>query len=215
LKLLREVTANGNKPGPDGRYISLGDSCQPRIITIRGPHQQRTEVLNSEGVIESIRINDLKAGIHVILHPKQQKLVEITSQVTIGRDSGQRSEEDLKPAPQVDLIAGIREIPADATTLLPERTISGTTVVGFFSRMTIPEGDGTSTWERTYWVNPATKLPVRVEISYYSTDPRIARSEWVLSGFVFDEDVPESEFSTELPPGYTRETAKIYGIKVE
>jgi hypothetical protein len=215
LKILREMTRGKNDLGPGERRVNLGDACQPRIITIRGPHLQRTEILAPDSTIESIQISDMKAGKHVILSPNEKKLVELASQVTIDFDSGKTSEEAIGPTPDVDLIASIRDIPADATTRLPERTIEGKPVVGFFSRQTIATTQGTDTWERTYWVDPGTKLPVRVEVSHYSTDPRSARSDWVLSGFVFDEDVPESEFSLELPPGYTRETAKIYGIKVE
>lgn len=215
LSALRDMSRNENEPGSEHRRFSLGDDLQARIITIRGPHLQRTDVLDADGTIKWIHIKDLKDGIYVTLDPKQKKLVEITSQVTIKRDSGETSEEAVKPMPHVDLIAGIREIPADATTRLPERTIAGKQVVGFYSRKTKTTAGGTDTWERTYWVDPETKLPVRIEVSHYSTDKRVGPSNWVLSGFVFGEDFPVSEFSTEPPPGYSTEAGNVIGIEVD
>ena len=38
-------------------------------------------------------------------------------------------------------------------------------------------------------------------------------SDWVLTDFVFDEELDESLFSTEPPAGYTVETGKIIGIQ--
>ena len=114
-----------------------------------------------------------------------------------------------------DLYAQIREIPSEATTRLPARTIEGKQVIGFYSETTTPTKMGTQTWERTYWVDLKTKLPVRIEVCHHSTDKRMGRSEWIYSGFVFDEELPETLFSTEVPAGYLSETQKIYGIQLD
>lgn len=215
LKLLRAALSDQADPAESKQTLHLGNAHQPRIVSIRGAHLQRTEILDAEGNIESIHISDLKEGTSVILLPRQKKMMDFSSQVTIELESGKTSEAPITPTPAVDLLANIREIPPEATTRLPERNIGGKQVVGFFSRQSKPTAGGTVTWERTYWVDPETRLPVRIEVSHYGTDSRIAGSEWVLSGFVFDEDIPESEFNTELPAGYARETSKIMGIKVD
>ena len=201
------------KPGKT--FLITGDAHQPEIRRVRGPYLQRIEKLNALGEIDSIQIDDFKNGKHVTLHPKEKRFSEFKTQVTIDFDTGKKSEEEIKASPGVDLYATITDIPAEAVTQLPSRTLGGKQVVGFYWEKKIKKNMGTETWERTYWVDPKTRLPVRIEVCHHSTDKRVVGSEWVESGFVFDEEFPADLFSTEPPEGYTRETQKIYGIKVE
>ena len=215
IEALQELERKGVKPA-EGRIINTSSNAhQPRIIKVLGRHLQRVETLNAWGVVDSIQISDLKTGKYVTLSPKEKKFVDLDTGVTLELDSGKKSEEKVKAAPDADLFARISELPAEATTRLPARTIGGKQVIGFYYEQTTPTKGGTVTWERTYWIDPATKLPVRVEISFHSTDKRIGRSDWVQSNFVFDEALAADQFSTEPPEGYTRETQKIMGIKID
>lgn len=211
----RKAIEEGVKVDPHRVFRVLGNSHQPRIIKIMGRYLQRTEVLNDRGAVDHIQISDSEHGKHVTLDPRKKEFLEFTTQVTLHLDGSDTSKEKIQPSPEVDLFARISEIPAEAATQLPERLLGGRRVIGFFSRQTTPTSQGTETWERTYWVDPETKLPVRIETSYYATDPRIGRSDWISSGFVFDEPIPAEEFSTALPEGYTHKTAEIMGIKVD
>lgn len=212
---LRELERKGAKGDPNRVYRTAGNMYQPRLITIMGRSLQRTETLNGLGVVETIEISDYKQGKHVTLRPKSKEFTELSSQVVLDRNGKTTSEEPIKPAPEADLFANISQIPADATTRLPERTLGGKKVIGFFSQKTTPTKEGTVTWERTYWVDPETKRPVRIEISYYGTDKFVGRSDWVESEFTFDQALSEEEFSTQAPEGYKVEKSKIMGIKID
>ena len=196
-------------------FKTASNAHQPRIVRVLGRYLQRSESLNAMGEIESISISDSRTGKHVELRPKEKQFLEFDTQVTLAFDSGKKTESQISPTPEVDLYASIREIPSNAITRLPARTIEGKQVIGFYSETTTPTKMGTQTWERTYWVDLKTKLPVRIEVCHHSTDKRMGRSEWIYSGFVFDEELPETLFSTEVPAGYLSETQKIYGIQLD
>src|SRR5262249_7238567 len=81
----------------------------------------------------------------------------------------------------------------------------GKQVVGFSVEHTEknPAGNGSTKWRHTWWVDPATKLPVQMEIVWRSEDPNDAGSEKVISGIVFDVPLDSALFSIDLPAGYT------------
>lgn len=90
----------------------------------------------------------------------------------------------------------LRQLQADQTTLTTRATLDGRDVVKYRRR-----ADHTTT---SVWVNPTTKLPIRVEIEVIDPTPRIARNEWVYTDFEWDPDVadPERLFSTDPPAGF-------------
>ncbi len=57
------------------------------------------------------------------------------------------------------------------------------------------------------WVDPRTKLPLRIEIEKEQPYPRVARVRWVYTDFEWDPKGadPGQLFSTEPPPGYAVE----------
>jgi hypothetical protein len=57
------------------------------------------------------------------------------------------------------------------------------------------------------WVDPRTKLPLRIECEMLHTTPEIARETWTYTDFEWDPRVsdPAQLFSTEPPPGYAVE----------
>jgi outer membrane lipoprotein-sorting protein len=215
MEELKEMERKGVKIPPGKVFRTAGNGYQPRIIRVAGRHLQRTETLNAFGVVETIEISDLKNGTHVTQYPKEKKSVKIDRAVKIDSVTGKKTEEPVKPALNADLFASISTIPAEATTELPARMLEGKKVIGFFLQQSTPTKEGTVTWERTYWVDATTKLPVRVEISHYSTDKRIGRSDWVQSGFTYDEEFSADLFNTEPPEGYSSETQKVIGIDVK
>ena len=66
----------------------------------------------------------------------------------------------------------------------------------------------TETLKRIYWVDTATKLPVRIDCSVTNNNPAAAAQklvEWMKYDFVFDAELDPKLFSTEAPEGFTVE----------
>lgn len=109
------------------------------------------------------------------------------------------------PFPQLDIYELIRHVPTDKAQHLPEKTIRGKQVIGFLVEQTEknPAGNDSTNWRHTWWVDPATKLPVQMEINWRSNDPKDAGSEKIISDIVFDAPLDPTLFSIDLPVGYT------------
>lgn len=187
-----------------------GKQDEPRRHTILGRYLTRTEVLRNDGTIECIDIQDAGNGMFVSIYPMRKEFVVIGSQVSIDMDGGNKTDEKLTSRPEVDFYRRMRDVPDEPNKRLPEKTLGSRKVVGFY----FEERQGAATWKKTYWVDPKTKLPVRVEKSVSSRDPSVVPSHWVLSDFIFDQDLDASLFSTEPPEGYTVKTEKIMGIRM-
>jgi hypothetical protein len=193
----------------------LGSQYQPQITLIKGRYLQRVETLGADSAIESVTITDLEHGKLVMINCKAKSFTELNQQVTVDSETNRATSAPVTPKVEADLFAQIAEIPGDATTQLPQRTLAGKTVIGFFWQQKRELGKGmTDIWERTYWVDPNSKLPVRIEVSYYSTDPSHKSTEWVLSGFVFDQDIADAEFSMVPPAGYKQSTGAIMNVEL-
>lgn len=185
------------------RLFDGGTRKEISRITILGRYLQRTE--RDDGWTYIV---DAKKGRVVALNEREKLFKALESQVTLSPKGRVVGEEKFKPALEVDFYDRMRKVPTEEAKRLPERRIDGKKVIGFF----VEEKHGKDTWKRTFWVDPKTKLPVRIEISHRSTDSRIGASDWIVTDFVFDADVQPSLFSTEPPPGYRAETKKVYGI---
>ena len=133
----------------------------PRRHLVLGRYLHRTEVLDSDGQIESVNIFNAQTGKWLDLDPKAKRCQILANQVTLDSESGKRTETTIAAAPKADFYTEIRKIPAEATTRLPAKTIGDKEVVGFVWEQKIEKSNGTDTWKRTYWVNPVTNLPVR------------------------------------------------------
>ncbi|HEY2249755.1 MAG TPA: hypothetical protein VGH74_01795 [Planctomycetaceae bacterium] len=199
------------------RYIETRTDPQPDggapVVTERryfvlGRYLQRTEKLGSDGLPEDVSISDAEHGRYVMIQPKAKRFVVIGTEVELDADGANQTETETKANLEVDFYKVIREIPAEAKRL-PEKTIDNQRVLGF----SFEEQGGGYNWKRTYWVDPETKLPVRIEISARSDDKRLGPSDWVQTGFVFDTQIDESLFSTTPPPDYEVETGKVLGIR--
>ncbi|MES2789728.1 MAG: hypothetical protein V4719_08910 [Planctomycetota bacterium] len=195
--------------------INTGDIFFPRRHFVLAPYGHRTETLDPSGQVQSVHIADWQTGTSVMLHPKEKRCMIFESQVTIHAKTGQQTETKIKPTLYNNLYAEIHEIPPGATTQLPAKFLDGKRAVGFLWEQKIVKQAGTDTWKRTYWIDPDTRRPVRIEISQRSTDKRVGPSDWVQRDFVFDADLSPALFHTKPPEGYATETNKILGIKSE
>jgi outer membrane lipoprotein-sorting protein len=195
--------------------VDDSDAYHPRRYFISGRHLMRIEALDEKGKILHISISNAKSGKQVSIKPDEKKFVVLATQVTIDFDTGKTTERKIGPSPDADYTAYLSEVPAQATTKLPMRKIGDRQVLGFLWEEKIEKKQGTDTWKRTYWVDPKSQMIVQVEVSYQSTDPRVGSSDWVKSDFVFDQELPDSLFSTDPPKGYSVETQAIHGIQID
>lgn len=205
VRSVRYIETRTN-PQPDGRAAVV----EEKRHFVLGRYLKRTEDLDQDAQADRISISDAEHGKYVVIHPRVKRFVILATQVQMDLDGGNRMESEITANPEADFYKVVREIPAEAKPL-PEKTIDDQRVLGFV----FEEQSGGYTWKRTYWVDLETKLPVRIEVSAFSTDQRLRPSNWVKTGFVFDEELDESLFSTSPPPDseYKVETQSIMGIR--
>jgi hypothetical protein len=93
----------------------------------------------------------------------------------------------------------LRDLQASKNTLSTRAELDGRQVAKYRLK------DGNRTM--SLWVDPQTKLPIRVEIEMIDPTPRIARNEWVYTDFEWDPKDADREklFSTDPPAGYVVE----------
>ncbi len=100
--------------------------------------------------------------------------------------------------PNVNLYEMIRTLPADASARpLPAKKIDGNSVLGFVVQAPPPVKG-----ELTVWVDPKTKLAVRIE-SELRDEKKVKVGEVVMDEFVYDPKLDERLFSFDPPAGYT------------
>lgn len=173
---------------------------RPRRKFVLGQDLLRTEMLDADGSIREIQIHDNETWKYVELYPKEKRY----------QTYERRPATDAKPK-RVPLLMYdfMHEIPPNGTKRLPAKKLDGKQVVGFEVDTRTELTGETITTKRTLWVDPQTKLPVRIEVSSRSTDKRLSSDQdWVQTDFVFDQELPRSLFSTEPPEGYSIETVK-------
>jgi outer membrane lipoprotein-sorting protein len=202
-----EIRTNLSK---DGKAESESETK----IMISGPSMERREISPTqtkgklpEGTIllgapdRYISIYDATTGKMITLFPEKKGYVLPRDVMSIN-DDGSVKTSTIKAAPKADFYARIQEIPADPTKRLPEQTIEGKTAVGFVYESKRELQSGEDTWTRTVWIDPKTKLPVRIDVAYRSTNPTHGESDWVLKDFIFDAPLDQKLFSCDPPAGY-------------
>lgn len=198
----------------------FGGRVQPeetRKVMILGPHQKREEVETAKGgdpppdgqILLSPAaerytiITNLETGRTITLYPDKKGYIVPLGFLGIDPDDGELKESKIEPAPKFDFYNLIREFPSDSATKLPDRKINGKTAIGFRTVDKTKRRTGDDTWTRTYWVDPETKLPVRIEVVNVSIQGEsTVKSEFIQSDIVFDATLDEKLFSTDPPEGY-------------
>jgi hypothetical protein len=94
----------------------------------------------------------------------------------------------------------LRTIPKDTVKRLADKNIAGKRALGFLVRL----GEGRYRQEATVWVDPETRLPVRLEMAGKDDQGREARQ--VLDDILFDRPLDAALFSLTPPAGYKTQT---------
>ncbi len=164
--------------------------CRQRVVREQGPEippmqiyhlnlQQRRQELE-DGTIHIIDMRG-ETAITVELYPSQKKAV-VTNIIGLG------------PRKDPDIIEMVKRFEQQSTERLGAKKVNGKTLQGF--RHKANEYN-----EFTVWVDPATKLPVEIEIKHLNRGQTL-----YLDDFAFDFDLDLSAFSTEVPAGYEVKT---------
>jgi hypothetical protein len=119
--------------------------------------------------------------------------------------------------PALNFYEMFRSIAANPTKTLPTREFNGTKAVGFIVRPPIlegapPERDGFKA-EITVWVDPLTKLPLRIETT--SKEPGGVPVTEVHSDIVFDRPLDAALFDMTPPDGYRVESFGVAKLQSE
>src|SRR5689334_13791671 len=113
------------------------------------------------------------------------------------------------------------DLPAEAAKSLPEQTIDGKKVAGFSYEKSTDTPQGKHTLKVSYWIDPDTKRPVRIEKRFVAPatwpkgadgkSPEVVKQaevSTVISDIVFDAPLDAKLFSTDPPEGYTQRGGK-------
>lgn len=207
-----------------------GDRTKARHVTqymIRGRHLQRIENDDKVSKNSTISIEDAKRGKRVMINPDSKLFIVFKTLVTVKQDSGKdlnlesasKTESEMKSPPEVDFYNHTRKMLLPSENMvkerLPEKTIDGKKLIGF--RIVEKFIQGRLIRTMTYWVDPKTKLPIRIEGTFrgnpMADSDVIIVSDFVISDFILDQKLDDSLFSFEPPEGYTVEERRLYSAK--
>jgi hypothetical protein len=164
--------------------------CRQRVVREQGPQvptmqiyhlnlqQRRQEV--EDGTIHIIDMRS-ENPVTVELYPDQKKAV-VTNILGFG------------PKKDPDIIDMVKRFEQQSTERLGTKKVNGKILHGFRHQ---PNEYN----DFTVWVDPATKLPVEIELKHPTVGQIIYMDQ-----FAFDFDLDESAFSTDVPDGYEVKT---------
>lgn len=164
--------------------------CRQQVVREQGPQiptmqvyhlnlqQRRQEVEDG-----SVHIIDMRGenAITVELYPDQKKAV-VTNIIGLG------------PRKDPDIIDMVKRFEQRSTERLGTKKVNGKSLQGFKHQ---PNENSSF----TVWVDPATKLPVEIEIQHLNRGQTLFLDE-----FAFDFELDPSAFSTDVPDGYEVKT---------
>jgi len=145
-------------------------------MLFKGPSLMRAEM---EGGI--VGIFDERQGKQLILNPTARTALLL---------EGKAPQAPIGPA--VNIAERLRQLTEGDAKPVGEKAIGGIRALGYLVRRF-----GT---DMTVWVDPATRLPVRIESSDNILGKQVRTTS---SDFQIDPDIDDALFRLDLPPGYT------------
>ncbi len=189
--------------------LQTGKPIKNRQFYIHGRYLQRAEQDEVSG--KQIHISNAETGEEIILDPTTKIFTQIKTQAVVAVKIGGKTllqdakfgeksvSMEIKPRPEENFYARFAAISTEKLTPLPEKQLDGVTVLGFQEMEVLANHAAKAV--RTYWINKATQLPVRIDVVV--TQVGIVVYGFSQADFVFDAPLDETLFSTEPPAGYT------------
>jgi hypothetical protein len=184
----------------EGRGRTLNNVLEHNSVMVQDNQKDRfLKLISHVQVIDEDRADAKQAMVIKIvkdrgLAKKQAYLYRLT-------------QEDGTPFNLDDLVKGrplldsLRELQNHTDTVSTRTELDGREVLKY----RLPEPDKTRT--TSLWVDPLTKLPLRIECEMFHPTPEVTKETWIYTGFEWDPKVsdPAQLFSTDPPPGYAVE----------
>lgn len=174
--------------------LKKGEPIELRRVWILGRSLHRAE--QSEYGSKSVHITNSETGESITLRPDLKQCVLMKTQTVLNMQSGEKTVTSVGPNPARNFYSQFAEIPSEHVTSLGVRQIDGKAAVGF-ERTDNIQG---SLIKRSYWVDPGTRLPIRLEA--VASRNGIVIGGRTISNIVFDRNLDASLFSTTPPDGY-------------
>lgn len=193
------------------------ESAENVTLKVRGGGQPYTArvITTRSGMMRG----EISNGVVHVVNPKQGRSLELKGKEkrAVVQTYFPPQHMDLSMDLYMNLLMKMRNIVhKDPIKRLPEREIDGKRAVGFLVVLEepgIPKG-----WEVSVWVDPRTRLPVRLEITPVHTrpdgnpevGPRVVWEE-----IVFDTRIDESLFDTTPPAGFSVDSSGLAQVERE
>lgn len=205
----RQDKTRDNKSGPKSRkrVMILGRYLKREDINVLtdGNKLAGTGDWGQRAGQHDILIFDAQTGNLLHLRPESKLYTLVQTVYNISPEDGSIKSEKVRPL-EVDFYEQLRSLSSDKAVKLPDRTIDGKRSIGYRfvekSEQKVGKERFTETFTRNIWVDPGTKLPIRIEVEFRSTHPMMGQSDWVLSDLIWDAPLDRSLFSTTPPEGY-------------
>jgi hypothetical protein len=194
-------TSASTSRGPD--YVAqvfILDGNLKRMSVKRRPKDGfQAEPIAAPDLNDPFEVHDAKNGRRVFVYTDKRQFVRVKN-IRHCYGPGKYRDVEVKPDPDVNFDAFLRQpIPTANAKELPERIVDGRPAIGFL----VEDRREQATWTETYWVDPQTKLPIRIERRYQPSDPKEDGSELVRRSIIFDAPLDRSLFNTDPPAGYS------------
>lgn len=172
-------------------------TSQPRKlrISILGRFLQRTEIIGQTGTYDLI---DARTGRLFHIDTNNKIFRELTKHVTIDKQTGVRTETELKVPVHIDFYENITRFPESLFEYVKAGSVGNRPAEQFRCVYV----DRLSTRTVLIWVDSRTRLPLHIEIRLRSKDPAFNEVDYIYTDFVYDEPLDESMFDTRPPEGY-------------
>jgi hypothetical protein len=200
-------TSSDNKRGPEvvRHVMILGSSLSRSDITVHDGEKLDKGYHWPLKPDHYINVYDARQGKLITLYPEKKEFIaaDTLSPVT---DDGKVVTEGLRDT-KADLYEEIRRVPMNTAKRISERLIDGKKAIGFATEETTSPKQNLQITKRTYWIDPDTKLPIRIEGSSQFTNAD-GVLDWVINEIVFDAPLDPKLLGTEPPKGWTDLNAK-------
>ena len=201
VRSLQYIETSGSiTKGPDYvAQVMILDGCIRRMSMKSRPKEGfAKDEPAAPDLHDFFEIYDAKIGKRVYVYPDKREF-KLVKGIQQSFGSGKYRVNAVKPDPGVAFDEFLRRpIPVEKAKELPERIVDGKRAIGFLvEHPSLPD-----TRTTTYWIDPTTYLPIRIEDRYQPADPKDDGSEAIRRNIIFDAPIDRSLFSTDPPPGY-------------